>query len=231
MLFEGNAEEGQKTLLKFVGFDNYLRLLSDATFRKAAFNTFLYLIVQVPVMIILAMVISVMLNDNKLKFRGLYRTAIFLPCITSLVAYSIVMKGMFADDGIINTILMNLHLISEPINWVTNPFWAKILIIISITWRWTGYNMIFFLSGLQNIDPSVYEAADIDGTSAINKFFKITVPMLKPIILFTTITSTIGTLQLFDEVVNITDGGPANATLSLSQYIYNLSFKYTPNFG
>lgn len=229
--FLTSLQSGMGNQLKFVGFDNYLRLLSDATFRKAAFNTFLYLIVQVPVMIILAMVISVMLNDNKLKFRGLYRTAIFLPCITSLVAYSIVMKGMFADDGIINTILMNLHLISEPINWVTNPFWAKILITISITWRWTGYNMIFFLSGLQNIDPSVYEAADIDGTSAINKFFKITVPMLKPIILFTTITSTIGTLQLFDEVVNITDGGPANATLSLSQYIYNLSFKYTPNFG
>lgn len=229
--FFTSLESGMGNQMQFVGFDNYIRMFSDATFRKAAFNTVLYLIVQVPIMIILSMVISVMLNDKKLKFRGLYRTAIFLPCITSLVAYSIVMKGMFADDGIVNTILMNLHMISEPINWITDPFWAKVLIIIAITWRWTGYNMIFFLSGLQNIDPSVYEAADIDGTSAWNKFFKITVPMLKPIILFTTITSTIGTLQLFDEVMNITQGGPANATLTLSQYIYNLSFKYTPNFG
>lgn len=229
--FLTSFQTGMGNNLRFAGFDNYIRLFSDDTFKKAFLNTFLYLIVQVPVMIILSMLISVLLNDKKLKFRGFFRTCIFLPCITSLVAYSIIMKGMFATDGIVNQLLMHLHIISEPIGWVTNPFWARVLIIIAITWRWTGYNMIFFLSGLQNIDPSVYEAADIDGTSAWNKFFKITVPMLKPIILFTTITSTIGTLQLFDEVMNITGGGPANATITLSQYIYNLSFKYTPNFG
>lgn len=229
--FITSLQSGMGTNLHFSGLSNYTRLLHDATFQKAAFNTVLYLIIQVPVMILLSLVISVALNDKRLKFRGFYRTAIFLPCITSLVAYSIIMKSMFSMDGIVNTLLMNIHLISEPINWVTDPFWAKVLIIIAITWRWTGYNMIFYLSGLQNIDPSIYEAADIDGASAITKFFKITIPMLKPIILFTTITSTIGTLQLFDEVVNITQGGPANATLTLSQYIYNLSFKYTPNFG
>lgn len=229
--FITSLQSGMGTNLHFSGLSNYTRLLHDATFQKAAFNTVLYLIIQVPVMILLSLVISVALNDKRLKFRGFYRTAIFLPCITSLVAYSIIMKSMFSMDGIVNTFLMNIHLISEPINWVTDPFWAKVLIIIAITWRWTGYNMIFYLSGLQNIDPSIYEAADIDGASAVTKFFKITIPMLKPIILFTTITSTIGTLQLFDEVVNITQGGPANATLTLSQYIYNLSFKYTPNFG
>ena len=91
--------------------------------------------------------------------------------------------------------------------------------------------MIFFLSALQNIEPSIYEAADIDGASAWTKFTRITAPLLKPVILFTTITSTIGTLQLFDETMNITQGGPGNATLTLSQYIYNLGFKYTPDFG
>jgi lactose/L-arabinose transport system permease protein len=91
--------------------------------------------------------------------------------------------------------------------------------------------MIFYLSALQNIDHSIYEAAKIDGASPIQIFFKITIPMLKPIILFTSITSTIGTLQLFDEVKNITAGGPGNATLTISQYIYNLSFKYMPDFG
>jgi lactose/L-arabinose transport system permease protein len=124
-----------------------------------------------------------------------------------------------------------MHLIGAPIQWLTDPMWAKVLIIISITWRWTGYNMIFFLSGLQNIDTEIYEAAEIDGASRWKQFTQITIPMLKPIILFTAITSTIGTLQLFDEVNNITKGGPGNATTTLSQYIYNLSYKYTPNFG
>jgi lactose/L-arabinose transport system permease protein len=114
---------------------------------------------------------------------------------------------------------------------MTSPFWAKLTIIIAITWRWTGYNMIFYLAGLQNIDPEIYEAAEIDGASPLKKFFNITLPLLKPIILFTTITSTSGTLQLFDEVMNITGGGPGNASTTISQYIYNLSFKYTPNFG
>ena len=182
-------------------------------------------------MIILALAISVMLNDRKLKFRGLFRVAIFLPCVTSLVSYSLIMKSIFSNDGLFNQILMDLHLIDNPIMWTTDPFWARVLIIISITWRWTGYNMIFYLSGLQNIDPSVYEAAEIDGANAWQKFWRITVPLLKPIILFTTITSTIGTLQLFDEVRNITQGGPANATITISQYIYNLCFQYSPNFG
>ena len=147
--------------------------MGDATFKKAVGNTFLYLIVQVPVMIILALVIATTLNDPKLKFKGFFRTSIFLPCVTSLVAYSIIMKSIFASDGlvnkllmtinvIVNKLLMTINVISVPIEWVTDPIWAKVLIIIAITWRWTGYNMIFYLSGLQNIEPSIYEAADID---------------------------------------------------------------------
>ncbi|UJF34852.1 carbohydrate ABC transporter permease [Paenibacillus hexagrammi] len=217
--------------LHFNGISNYKRLFSDKTLLTAVQNTFLYLIVQVPIMIILAMIISVLLNDSKLRFKSFFRTAIFLPCVTSLVAYSVVFKYLFGNDGLVNMLLTKLHLIAQPIQWISDPFWAKITIIIAITWRWTGYNMIFFLSSLQNIDYSIYEAARIDGASAVKQFISITVPMLKPIVLFTSITSTIGTLQLFDEVMNITKGGPGNATLSISQYIYNLSFKYTPDFG
>lgn len=229
--FITSLKSGSGNNLKFVGLANYKRLMTDATFIKAVSNTFIYLLVQVPIMIILALIIASLLNDKKLKFNGFYRTAIFLPCVTSLVAYSIIMKSIFASDGLVNKFLMAIKVINIPIEWVTHPFWAKILIIIAITWRWTGYNMIFYLSGLQNIDPSVYEAASIDGASSFKKFTKITIPLLKPIILFTTITSTIGTLQLFDEVVNITNGGPANATTTISHYIYNLCFRYTPNFG
>ncbi|WP_152392051.1 carbohydrate ABC transporter permease [Paenibacillus guangzhouensis] len=217
--------------LSFTGWSNYERLLTDKTFLTALTNTSIYLIIQVPIMIVLALFISVLLNDNTLKFKGFFRTAIFLPCVTSLVAYSVVFKYLFGINGLVNTMLMKLSIISAPIEWITDPFWAKITIIIAITWRWTGYNMIFYLSALQNIDNSIYEAARIDGASSVTQFFKITIPMLKPIILFTSITSTIGTLQLFDEVLNITKGGPGNATLSISQYIYNLSFKYTADFG
>jgi lactose/L-arabinose transport system permease protein len=217
--------------LTFTGIDNYTRLFKDPTFLTTVKNTVIYLIIQVPVMILLALFLSVLLNNKTLKFKGFFRTAIFLPCVTSLVAYSVIFKYLFGQDGIINMMLMKVSLISEPIQWLTDPFWAKIAIVVAITWRWTGYNMIFYLSALQNVDESIYEAARIDGASPIQQFFKITIPMLKPIILFTSITSTIGTLQLFDEVMNITKGGPGNATMTISQYIYNLSFKYTPDFG
>ncbi|WP_081756758.1 carbohydrate ABC transporter permease [Gorillibacterium massiliense] len=217
--------------MHFTGWDNYNRLFKDATFITSVKNTFVYLLIQVPIMIVLALFISVLLNDSKLKFKGFFRTAIFLPCVTSLVAYSVIFKYLFATNGLVNSMLTHLHIVSTPIQWITDPFWAKVTIIIAITWRWTGYNMIFYLSGLQNIDGSIYEAARIDGASAVKQFFSITIPLLKPIILFTSITSTIGTLQLFDEVMNITKGGPGNATLTISQYIYNLSFKYTADFG
>ena len=229
--FLASFQTGIANNTEFGGLANYKRMLTDTTFQKALFNTVLFLIVQVPIMILLALAISSMLNNKKLKCRGLFRTAIFLPCVTSLVAYSIIFKSLFANDGFINGMLMNLHMIAEPINWLTNPTFARILIIIAITWRWTGYNMTFYLSGLQSIDDSIYEAAAIDGATGFQKFRYMTLPLLKPIILFTTINSTIGTFQLFDETMNITQGGPANTTITISQYIYNLLFKYQPNFG
>jgi len=224
-------QTGKGAVYHFNGIGNFLRLVKDKVFVQALINTFTYFIFQVPVMIVLALAIATLLNDPKLKFKGFFRTAIFLPCVTSLVAYSVLFKSMFSTEGLVNKILINLHLISTPIPWILDPFWAKILIIIALTWRWTGYNMIFYLSALQNIDPSIYEAARIDGASRFRQFTSIIVPLLKPVILFTSVMSTIGTLQLFDESVNITNGGPANATLTLSHYIYNILFRFTPNFG
>ncbi|WP_066188399.1 MULTISPECIES: carbohydrate ABC transporter permease [Gracilibacillus] len=226
-----SLQSGMGANLEFVGLDNYIRLFNDPTFIAALTNTFIYLLVQVPVMILLALFFSVLLNDPTLKFRGFFRTAIFLPAVTSLVAYAVVFKYLFTTDGLANRFLLNMNLIDQPLQWLNDPTLAKITIIIAITWRWTGYNMIFYLSALQNVDKAMYEAARIDGASALQQFFFITIPLLKPIILFTSIISTIGTLQLFDEVMNITSGGPGNATLSISMYIYNLSFEYTPDFG
>ena len=212
-------------------FSNYKRILADKVFQQSIANTFLYLIIQVPIMLILAILLAQLLNNKDLKFKGFFRTCVFLPCATSLVSYSLIFRSMFATDGLINSILIKLGILTTGYNFLGNSTSAKIVIIIALIWRWTGYNMVFYLSGMQGVDDSIYESAQIDGASAFARFRYITLPMLKPIILFTTINSTIGTLQLFDEVVNITDGGPANATITISQYIYNTMFKYNSNFG
>lgn len=222
-------QTGRGMNMSFGGFDNIKRLAADPIFLTALTNTLTFLAIQVPVMIMLALIFAVLLNSPYLIGRGFFRTAIFLPCVTSLVAYSILFKSMFATDGLVNQAIMTLGL--EPVAWLGHPIPAKTVIILAITWRWTGYNMIFYLAALQNIDKSIYEAARIDGVPAWAQFFRITIPLLKPVILFTTIISTIGTLQLFDEVQNITLGGPSNATLTLSQYIYNLTFRFMPSFG
>ena len=200
-------QTGKGRNMQMAGFTNYIRMFQDDVFIQSIKNTFFYFILQVPIMLVVAMV------------------------LTSLVAYSIIFRSLFANDGLVNYVLVNLGILDKPYNFLTQPFAAKIVIILALLWRWTGYNMVFFLSGLQNIEYSVYEAAKIDGASAIQTFFKITVPLLKPTILLTAIMSTNGTLQLFDESINLTDGGPANASISMSHYIYNLCFKYVPNFG
>lgn len=212
-------------------FNNYARMFQDTVFMQSLKNTFFYLIIQVPIMLILALILASILNDKDLKFKGLFRTMIFLPCATSLVAYAIIFRTLFANDGLVNHVLVSIGILDQPYAFLTNATSARIIIIIALLWRWTGYNMVFYLSGLQNIEYSVYEAARIDGASPVQTFFKITVPLLKPTILLTAIMSTNGTLQLFDESVNLTDGGPANASITMSHYIYNVSFKYMPNFG
>ncbi|MBQ8591658.1 MAG: sugar ABC transporter permease [Lachnospiraceae bacterium] len=224
-------QSGIGNKLSWGGLSNYARLLEDKVFWTSLINNFFYLLIQVPVMLILALILASLLNKKDLKFKGLFRTAIFLPCCTALVSYSIIFKTLFAYDGYINTILLNLGLISSRINWLGQVETAKIIIIIALIWRWTGYNMVFYLAGLQNIDESLYEAARIDGAGPIKAFFKITVPLLRPTILLTTIMSINGTLQLFDESVNLTGGGPANSTLTMSHYIYKVSFEYNPQFG
>ena len=210
---------------------NYQRMLSDKVFVQSVTNTLTYLIVQVPIMLVLAVIFATLLNNKDLKFRGLFRTCIFLPCATGLVAYSMIFRTLFTYDGMVNALLTNIGILSEPINWLNDPFYAKVVIIVGLVWRWTGYNMIFYLSGMQSIDYSIYEAARIDGANQFRQLINITIPLLKPIILVTAIMSTNGTLQLFDESVNLTRGGPANMTITMSHYIYNTMFTKNPNFG
>ena len=224
-----SLQTGMGVNLSFNGFANYARILKDPTFKQTLFNTFFYLIVQVPIMLVLALMIASMLNNNDLRFKGLFRTCIFLPCATSLVSYAMIFRSLFANDGFINMVLRSLGM--SPIMWFGNAWTARAVIIIALVWRWTGYNMVFYLAGLQNIEYSVYEAAKIDGANGWKTFWKITVPLLKPTIIMTFIMSINGTLQLFDESVNLTKGGPANSTITMSHYIYNTCFINVPNFG
>ena len=218
-----SLQTGMGVNLSFNGFANYARILKDPTFKQTLFNTFFYLIVQVPIMLVLALMFASMLNNKDLRFKGLFRTCIFLPCATSLVSYAMIFRSLFANDGFINMVLRNLGM--SPIMWFGNAWTARAVIIIALVWRWTGYNMVFFLAGLQNIEYSVYEAAKIDGANGWQTFWKITAPLLKPTIVMTGIMSINGTLQLFDESMNLTKGGPAQTTETMSHYIYDAAWQ------
>lgn len=211
---------------------NYARMFQDKLFMRSVGNTFVYLLIEVPIMLVLAILLAQILNNKNLKFKGFFRTCVFLPCATSLVSYSLIFKSLFATNGLINSVLVKLGILETNYNFLGNATSARIIIILALIWRWTGYNMVFFLAGLQNIEYSVYEAAKIDGASSWKTFWHITVPLLKPTIVMTMIMSINGTLQLFDESVNLTSGGPANATITMSHYIYNNSFgQGVANFG
>lgn len=217
-----NFEGGTYTL---VGLNNYAVMLKDPIFWKSLSNTVIYLIVQVPVMVILSLILGVLVEQDFLKFRACYRIGVFLPSITALVAYAMVFKLLLNTDyGIINYVLRAAGF--RGVDWLNTVWGARFSIIMGITWRWTGYNTIIMIAGIKGIPTELYESADIDGASFWQKVMGITIPMVKPIMLFVSITSTIGTLQLFDESFILTQGGPDNATITIGHYLYNTGFAF-----
>lgn len=208
----------------WVGVDQYKRLAEDPIVAESLFNVFLILIIQVPLMVVIAVGLAYILNQNWLKFRVGFRAIYFLPAVTTLVAYSLVFRVMLATDGgAANQFIALFGL--EPVDWLNSELWARVAVIASITWRWAGYNMIIILAGLQAIPAEQYEAARIDGAGRWAIFSKIVVPQLRPVILFVSITSTIGALQLFDENFILTGGGPNNATMTPVVYLYKVGFQ------
>ena len=226
-----SLKAGRGAQMSFVGFSNYTRMMRDPSYLQTFKNTMVVMVVTVPAMIVLGILLAVMLNDEKLVLKGIYRTCIFLPAAVSLVASAVIFRSIFAVDGIVNIALVKLHILSEPYNFLGRPKSAMVILILMRIWRWVGYQMIFFLAGLQNIDKAIYEAATIDGASKTQNFFRITLPLLRPMILFTTVMGINGALQVFDESVNLTGGGPGTSTMALAHYIYNTSFMNIPNFG
>ena len=207
----------------FAGLQNFKRLLSDQYFYTSLKNSLIYLIIQVPIMTLLAILLAMALHNGITKLKGLFRTIYFIPFIVESVAYSLIFVLLFQERGVINFLLSIINI--SPVMWLTQTWPARFLIMLIMTWRWTGYNMIIILAGLQGIPNDYYEAATIDGANAFHKFVNITVPMLKPVILFSTILSTIGTLNLFTEPYLLTNGGPNNSTISLGLYIYRQAFQ------
>lgn len=221
-----NTSKGTTT---FVGVQQYARLFADPQVKKSLFNAFLILIIQVPLMISLAVLLAYVLNLSWLRFRSTFRLFTFLPAVTTLVAYSVVFRVMLqTDGGLFNQILGVFG--AGPIDWLYNEFWARVAVIGSITWRWTGYNMVIILAGLQGIPSDLYEAAALDGAGRWRTFWDIVLPQLRPVLIFTSVTSTIGALQLFDETFILTEGGPNDATLTPVMYLYKVGFQQF-NFG
>lgn len=216
--------------MEFAGGNNYLRMLLDKTLHTAIMNTLVYML-QVPIMLGLALWLATLLNEKGLRFKGLFRILLFVPCATASVSYSLIFRIMFAADGMINTFLVKSGILQTGYNFFGHPWSARMIILLALIWRWTGYNMVFLLAALQNIDEGIYESAILDGASRLQIFTKITIPLIKPTLILLMIMTVNGSIQLYDESVNLTGGGPANTTLSISHYIYNLSFQYTPNFG
>ena len=210
-------------VLTFAGIENYKRLFSDQYFFISLKNSIIYLIIQVPIMTILSILLAIILHRGITKLKSMYRTAFFVPFIVESVAYSLIFVLLFQERGVVNFLFSIFNI--GPIMWLTQTWPARIVIMLIITWRWTGYNMVIILAGLQTIPEDYYEASRIDGANAFQQFFYITIPMLKPVILFSTILSTIGTLNLFTEAYLLTNGGPNNSTITLGLYIYRQAFQ------
>jgi multiple sugar transport system permease protein len=209
----------------FVGVDNYVRLLSDGKFWKALGNTFYFVGVGVPLTLAIGLLIASALSRGITRFRTVFRVGYYLPVITSIVAIAVVWRFLLNPDvGLINSILRGIG-ISGP-NWLADPALAMPSIIAMAVWRNLGFAMVVFIAGLQAIPAVLYEAASIDGAGRWHSFRYVTLPMLRPTILFMLVITTIGYLQLFEEPFVMTDGGPLDSTLSVTMYMFQQGFEF-----
>ncbi len=209
---------------KFVGIDNYVKVFSDPVAIKTLTNTFYFTFVSVPISLALSLVLAVMLNQ---KIRGLtfFRTAYYIPVESSTVAVALVFLWIFDSNyGLMNQFLGTFGF--SPVKWLTDTRSAMPAVIIVTVWRSLGFNMMIYLAALQDVPKDLHDAAAIDGTGEVQKFFNITVPMISPAIFFTMITALISSFQSFDLVYNMTNGGPARATYLVGYYIWEQAFKY-----
>jgi len=206
--------------MEFVGLENYRVMLKDPYIVQSLVNTLQFAYILLPTGIIIAIVFAVILNISNLKGRGVFRTIYFLPFVTSSVIVSIVFTQLFDDQmGWVNYVLQGMGL--QPVRWLRGSPWAAKTVIILLThWGGIGYNVLLFLGGLQGIEPEIYEAAKIDGANEWHTFWRVTLPLLRPIIFFVTVTATIGLMNMFNEPYMLTQGGPRGETTTLMYRLF-----------
>ena len=211
--------------MEFVGLQNYQRLAADPVFVQSVTNTLTIWLINTIPMVILALVFAFLLNLATLRGKAFFRAVYFLPNVTSTVAVAMVFSTLFANTyGLANFLLNMLGM--KGIRWLSMPFWIRTIIAMVVTWRWTGYNAIIALAGLQKIPYSIYEAARIDGASNAQIFTRVTMPMLNPTIIFIVVTSTIGGWQVMEESYMLVGkaGGIAKSGMTVVLYLYNKAF-------
>ncbi|WP_462409449.1 carbohydrate ABC transporter permease [Neobacillus sp. Marseille-QA0830] len=215
---------------EFVGLQNYIDTFKDPLFIKSYTNILIIMIGEIPITMLLALFFAVQLNQPHLNGKGFFRTVYYIPAVTSTVAVASVFMTFFNPAGLFNGLLSGIGL--PTIQWLTDPIWLRISMIITMIWMSVGYNTVLFLAGLQGIPTDIYESAEIDGASKTRQFFSLTIPMLKPIIMMATVLATINSLGSFN-IPNIffgTSNGPDNAALVVGVNLYKTSFEMV-NFG
>ena len=210
--------------IKLVGINNYVRLLGDQVFWQSMMNGIILFFLYVPIMLFGALVLAVILNSKRVKGFQFFRMLIFLPFITNMAAAGFAFRILLnKNNGLANVLLGYLSI--PPLPWLEDVWLARISLALLVIWAWLGYNMVIMLAGLQTIPQDLTEAAMVDGASRPQAFFRITLPLMRPVILFCAVTSTIGSFGLFAEVSALTNSGPANATITPLIRIYNVAFK------
>jgi ABC-type sugar transport system permease subunit len=211
------------TAMRFLGLENYINLILDPLFHKALFNTiFIGIISHIPILLG-GLVLAYILNSKLIQFKNIFKTIYFMPMVTSAVAVSIVFQNLFGYNfGLLNAVFQFFG--GEPVNWLGGDgSLIKVTVIVMFAWKWIGWNMVIYLAGMQGISEDLYEAATIDGAGHVTVLFRITIPLLKPIILFTLVQSTIGMFNLFTEPFILLNsdwqGGINNGGLSLMMYL------------
>jgi multiple sugar transport system permease protein len=207
--------------MTWVGLKNYLRLILNPDFSQVMWNTAYFTVATVIPSIVIPLLLAVLLNQN-IILRGFLRTSYFLPSIVSLVAAGLGFRWLFQNDGPVNSLLNSIGI--DSISWLSSTLWAMPVIILLSIWKQLGFNMVVFLAGLQAIPVSRYEAAELDGANGWEQFWFVTLPGLRPTLIFTTITTVIFTLRSFEQVYVISGGGPLNSTNLLVYYIYQEAF-------
>lgn len=207
--------------VRWIGLNNYWRLVTNPDFWQILQNTIYFTTATVIPSLVIPLGLAVLLNRS-FAWRGALRTAYFIPSITSLVAVGLGWRWLFQTEGPVNNALMDLGL--NPIPWLSSTVWAMPVIILLSVWKQLGFNMVVFLAGLQAIPVNRYEAAQLDGANAWQQFLYITLPGLRPTLVFATVTTAIFTLRSFEQVYVITGGGPLNSTNLLVYYIYEQAF-------